>query len=183
MASGIVAARAYARALFEASTEQNTVDETLSNVLYFRDSVTSDAGFKKLISSHQINEGEKIKLANEILTAMQAQGLFASFVRLLIERKRISLYSDVAFAFQSFVDEKNNTLRGTVSTSDVLTAEQVAELEKAFGKKLKKTVKLTTKVDPALLGGLVVKIGDRTFDGSLKTALVNIKNSLERQYV
>jgi F-type H+-transporting ATPase subunit delta len=135
------------------------------------------------LTSPQLPRAEKVKIAEEFCKKAQCGEILTRFVCLLAARDRVQIISEISERFSWLVDESQSVVRGVITTADAISSSQVKELELAFGKKLKKSVKLETKEDRTLLGGLVVRIGNLTFDGSLNTALNNIQNTLERQYV
>lgn len=183
MASVSSASKAYAKALFETAQEEKTLLEVADSLEYFKEAVFKNADFRNIIESELVSTEEKIKLFDSIESQCQFSKLFSRFIRLLFVQKRIALFEAIASEFVSIKDESEGVVRGVVTTTNSITPDQINELEKTFSNKFKKTVKLAHKEDNQILGGLVVEIGDLRFDGSLKTALVNMKNSLERQYV
>ena len=105
------------------------------------------------------------------------------FFKLLTAKNRVVVIDSIRDAFQLLSDQKKGIMRGTVSTVEALSSAEAAELAKAFTKKLGKQVVLESVTDKEILGGLVVNVQGRTFDGSLKTTIRRLKDTLERQSI
>ena len=177
------AARAYAQALFELASEKQVVEKVEGDLSAFVEIVDSSRELARLIRSPQVAGADKGAIVSEIGKKAGFDGLTQRFLSLMADRSRLPLVVAAYREFRALSDEARNVLRGMVTTADVVPPEQVRDLERTFTKKFNKTVMLEASEDREILGGLVVRIGDLTFDGSLKTALKNIKHNLERQYV
>ena len=103
----------------------------------------------------------------------------ANFLNLLVEKKRAEILPDIAEAFKNMVDEEQNISHGTVTSAVELSDELLAKVKASLEKLTGKQVELSTSVDPSLIGGIVAKVGDLVLDGSIKTQLAGLKDSIK----
>jgi F-type H+-transporting ATPase subunit delta len=119
------------------------------------------------------------KVMGQLISAVQADSFLSNFLNLLVEKKRAGILPEIATEFQSLVDADQNISRGTVVSvteiSEDLRTKVQATLENITGKK----VILTTEVDPSIIGGIVAKVGDLVMDGSIKTQLAGLNESIK----
>jgi F-type H+-transporting ATPase subunit delta len=101
-----------------------------------------------------------------------------NFVNLLIDRKRIDQLPGIEMAFREKVDEIRGITRGEVVSAEALDEAEIARVKDALSKISGKQVVVTASVDPGLIGGLVAKVGDMVFDGTIRTQLNQLKESL-----
>ena len=101
-----------------------------------------------------------------------------SFVKLLIQHKRLSQAEKIIRAFSRYADEQENTIEVSVTTVDKMSDQQRQNLKKDLEKELNKKVMLNESVDPALLGGAVLRYGDTVVDGSVKQQLSLLAQAL-----
>ena len=102
-------------------------------------------------------------------------GLAANFFRLLASNRRLFAAADMIKGFKALAAQARGEVSAEVTSAAALSDAQVTELKKTLKDSVGKDVTLNTRVDPSLLGGLVVKVGSRMIDSSLKTKLQNLK--------
>ena len=119
------------------------------------------------------------KVMAKIAESVQADAIMTSFLKLLIEKKRADILPDIAEAMQGMVDKDQNISHGSIISAveidDALLGKIQATLEKLTGNK----VILETQVDPSIIGGIIAKVGDLVLDGSIKTQLNGLKESIK----
>ena len=119
------------------------------------------------------------KVMAKIAGSMQADAIMTSFLNLLIEKKRADILPDIAEAMQGMVDKDQNISHGSIVSAveldNALLEKIQATLEKLTGNK----VILETQVDPSIIGGILAKVGDLVLDGSIKTQLNGLKESIK----
>ena len=119
------------------------------------------------------------KVMAKIAESMQADAIMTSFLNLLIEKKRADILPDIAEAMQGMVDKDQNISHGSIVSAveldNALLEKIQATLEKLTGNK----VILETQVDPSIIGGILAKVGDLVLDGSIKTQLNGLKESIK----
>ena len=104
----------------------------------------------------------------------------SSFLLLLFEKGRIGFIGSINDFYQMLADELKGVARASLVSASQLTSEAIEKIRSALSKKTGKDVILQVKHDPALIGGIVTRIGDLILDGSIKTQLLNMRESLRR---
>jgi F-type H+-transporting ATPase subunit delta len=178
MSRGSVIAKRYAKALFQAANDKGLVAETESQLKLIVDVVESSAELRAFLSAPNIT------LETKKQTLIQAFGAEASpivlgTVNLLIERGREGELASVLAAYLQVAGEALGRADAHVTSSKPLSADEQAKLADKFGALLGKTVRVTNSVNPELLGGLTVRIGDTLYDGSLKGKLERLDKTLQ----
>ncbi len=174
-----ILAKRYAKALFAIGKEDGkyeTYNESLQGVagLFTSTPEVEDALTNPL---YPVDIREKVMAG--IIGSIDAEKVLGNFLTLLVQKKRAEIIPEIAEQFQIMVDDDNNISHGTVVSAVELDAglqEKVqATLEKLTGKK----VELTTSVDPLIIGGIIAKVGDLVLDGSIRTQLASLKDSIK----
>jgi len=174
-----ILARRYAKALFSLGKDEGKFEEyndTLSALaeLYqqapeVRDGLTNPI--------YPLEARRKVMTA--IADSAKADAMLTRFLGLLIDKKRADILPDIAFEMQAMVDKEKNISHGSVISAveldDALKEKIQATLEKITGKK----VLLETTVDPSILGGIIAKVGDIVLDGSIRTQLSGLKDTIK----
>lgn len=176
-------AKVYARALFELAGDKNGLASVQAEFALFIAITSSSQTLRDILSSLRVSHSEKLELLKLITEKCEYSVLFRNFLFLLVEKNRIRLIGNIWHSFQYFCDVEAGVLRGIVTTAEGISEDFLKDLQQSFSQKFKKTILLNPQVDKGILGGLVVSLGDLTFDGSLKTSLHRLKHNLERQYV
>lgn len=174
-------AKLYAKALFELAEESRSVDSFAEEFQALIEFLGETPTLEAALSAFMFSAEEREKLATEVAQKAQLSPLLGHFIRLLTEKNRILLLPQIFEAFRGLVDESKGVVRGSVTTAEALTDAEKADLSKAFGRKLNKQIILESQTDKTILGGLIVEIQGLTFDGSLKTTIRRLRESLERQ--
>lgn len=167
--SGAVAKR-YARALFEVAKERGLIDQIETELKDIVAVVNQNQELQKILSHKQIAQEEKKQLLSDLFKAHVAEETF-NLLAVLIENGRESDLAGIADAYVALANEARGIADAIVTTAKPLNEEEQARLASQFGKVLNKTLRIQTVVDPTILGGVVVRIGDRLYDGSMKRKL------------
>ncbi|MGQ0674305.1 MAG: F0F1 ATP synthase subunit delta [Hyphomicrobium sp.] len=165
----------YASALFELASEQSKVAEVEKDLATFQSLVDASDDLSRMIRSPVISAEEQDKATTAILTKFGAGALVVNFFRLLARNRRLFAAPEMARAFRSLAAKARGEVTAEVATATPLTEAQLTELKQTLKASVGKDVALATRVDPALLGGLVVKVGSRMIDSSLRTKLAGLK--------
>lgn len=174
-----VLAKRYAKALFQVGKEENALDSFNSALaemaaLYVQVPEVVDGLTNPL---YPLEAREKVM--EHLLVKMQGSAMVANFMKLLVQKRRADALPDIAEVFQALVDDERNMCRGTVTSaaplSGALNSKIKATLEKITGKQ----VLLRTEIDPAIIGGIIAQVGDLVLDGSIKTQLTGLKESIK----
>ncbi len=174
-----ILAKRYAKAIFTVGQEQgkyeeyNEVLQGLSELFITQPDVT-DA-----LTNPLYPLDIKEKMMTGIVGSMDVDNVMGNFLNLLVQKKRAEILPEIAVCYKAMVDEEKNISHGNVISaielSDELKLNVQTVLEKLTGKK----VELTTSVDPSIIGGIIAKVGDLVLDGSIKTQLAGLKDSIK----
>jgi len=173
----LVAAQ-YARGLFELALETGQLDIVSSGFMSLKE-VAEDDEFRLVIGHPQISDEEKYgMLKNGVPTASNE---LLGFFRLLVERGRIAILSEIIDEYIKLVDERENAIRVRVISAEELTVEEISKVKLMLMNRFKKTVKLTKELDPSVIAGFRVYAGDELIDTTVKKDIGDIRNLLLEQ--
>ena len=180
MASRTVAHR-YAKGLLEAvSTEASGQEQALLDQLNATvEVVQGHDGLHALVVNPAIASTDKKVIFGKIGEILQASELLARFLDVLAEKERLDHLALIALVYAELVDDHLGIVDAEVTTPVPLNTGQAAELEKSLREATGAEVRISKKTDPELLGGVVTRIGDVVYDGSLRGHLARIRERLE----
>lgn len=174
-----VIANRYADALFQISEDENIITDMYNELHTVVEIVKSNEELDNVLKSPLVAKTEKIKLI-EVLFNNKINNDLKNFLKILVEKGRISSLKAIELTFKQLLNDKSNIVEGTVMSAIPLTNEKVKELEEKLSKKYNKNITLENRVDSSILGGVLVRLGNTQIDGSVKTRLNNIKDQLSR---
>lgn len=174
-----IIANRYAEALFQLSEEENITKEIYNELHNVVDIVKINKELDNVLKSPLVSKSEKVQLI-ETLFNKKINNNLKNFLKILVEKGRISSLKSIELTFRQLLNDKNNIMEGTVISAIPLTGEKVKELEEKLSKKYNKNVTLENKVDESILGGVLIRLGNTQIDGSVKTRLDNIKDQLSQ---
>jgi F-type H+-transporting ATPase subunit delta len=174
-----ILAKRYAKALFAVSQEEGTSEayrEAL-NILgdFLEKYPESMDGLTNLLYPMELRE----KVMAHLISELQADQLMANFLNLVVQKKRADILPDIATEFQALVDADQNVSRGTIISAAKISGDLQAKVQSTLEKITGKKVILATEIDPAIIGGIVAKVGDLVMDGSIKTQLAGLNESIK----
>jgi F-type H+-transporting ATPase subunit delta len=165
----------YASALFELAQEQSqlaVVEGDLANIQALLD---ESEDLRRLVRSPVFSADNQTLALVAVLGRMGASELAQNFVKLLVRNRRLFALGDMIEAFRTLAARARGEVEADVTSAATLTQEQLEALKDTLNASLGQDVQVNTRVDPSLLGGLVVKIGSRMIDSSLRTKLASLK--------
>jgi F-type H+-transporting ATPase subunit delta len=177
-AAGGLAGR-YANALFELAQEQKALDAVSADLAGLRRAMESSPDLARLVKSPVFSAQDQAKALKAVLEKMGVHALSSKFVLLLAAKRRLSALTGVIGAYESLVAKSRGETEAEVTSARALAEGEVAELKSVLKSRLGKEPRLHTKVDPSLLGGLVVKVGSRMIDSSLRTKLDGLRSAMK----
>jgi F-type H+-transporting ATPase subunit delta len=169
----------YATALFDLAREANAIDTVKSDLDRFDALVAESADLTRLVRSPVFSEEEQVRALSAVLERAGIGGLAANFLKLVTSNRRLFAVRDMIKAFRELVAQYKGEATAEVTVAEQLKDEHVQALREALGSVSGKDVNLDIKVVPAILGGLVVKLGSRMVDTSLRTKLNAIKHAMK----
>ena len=168
----------YARAFFDIAREQNKIEEYYQELSQFDSVISQNKSLKEFLANPIFEQASKKGVVEALIGKMGLTGMTASFLRVLVDKKRIDILNDIVVCYRQLMDEALKKVRVNVKTAFPLSEEMKSfissNLEKAMGRK----VNMTVEEDASLLGGVVIRVGDTLYDGSIKNQLNNMRNLL-----
>ncbi|WP_232697899.1 F0F1 ATP synthase subunit delta [Brevibacillus daliensis] len=174
--SGAIAQR-YARALFEIADERGLIDQIEVELQDLHQAVQQVPDFEKIFMHPHIDASSKKGLLDDLFLGKVTHETL-NFLYVLIDNKREGELEEISKAYVEMANEKRGLADATVTTAKPISEEEIAQLGEQFSQLINKKLRLQSVVDPSILGGVVVKIGDRLYDGSLKTKLDNFAHQI-----
>ena len=175
--SGI--AERYAGSLFELALQSNSVAAVEAELDSFERMLAASPELTRLIVSPVFSAEDQLQAIAAIADKASIKGLAGNFLRVVAKNRRLFAVPAMIKAFRQIAAEQRGEVAAEVTSAHPLTAAQETELKAALRGVAGKDVAFTVTIDPSLLGGLVVKVGSRQIDTSLKTKLNSLKLALK----
>jgi F-type H+-transporting ATPase subunit delta len=173
-----VAAR-YARSLFELAQEAG-ITETVAGELGAVSKALDDVPeFRTFTASPIISAQQQIAALQALLPKLGAKNLTSNFVQLLAQNRRLNLLNETIIAYGQLLDKSKGLMKAEVTSAEPLSGAQAQALKDALKSTTGKDVAIDAHIDQSLIGGLIVRLGSRMVDTSLKTKLANLKVALK----
>lgn len=168
----------YAAALFDLAKESSKVSEVEADLVKFSSLLGMSDDLKSMVRSPVIAAEDQAKAIGAVLAKAGIGGLAANFLKMVASNRRLFAVSDMIKAFRAVAAKERGEVTAEVTSAVALNDAQTAELKQTLKASVGKDVTLNATVDPALLGGLIVKVGSRMVDSSLRTKLQSLKTQL-----
>ncbi|HYI03887.1 MAG TPA: F0F1 ATP synthase subunit delta [Reyranella sp.] len=169
----------YAAALFEIAKDDKQLAQVESDVKTFQGMLDSSEDLRRLVRSPVISAENQATALTALLAKAKISGLTANFLKLIARNRRLFATADMFKSFRALVARERGEVSADVASAHPLSAEQMNALQDVLKAQVGKDVQINTRVDPNLLGGLVVKVGSRMIDSSLRTKLNNLKVAMK----
>jgi F-type H+-transporting ATPase subunit delta len=169
----------YATALFELARDANLIDAVKTDLEQFDTLVAEVADLERLVRSPVFSTNEQLQALSGVLDRAGIGGLAAQFIKLVTSNRRLFAVRDIVRGYRELVAEHNGEATAEVTVAEVLKDDHVAALRSALKAVSGKDVDLNITVDPVIIGGLVIKLGSRMVDSSLRTKLNSIKHAMK----
>jgi F-type H+-transporting ATPase subunit delta len=169
----------YATALFELARDQKSVDSIKADLDRFEAMLADSADLRRLVRSPVFAAEAQLRALSAVLDQAGISGISANFLKVLIANRRLFAVTDVIRAFRALVARFKGEATADVTVAETLNDKNLDALKTALKTVTGKDVALNVKVDPSIIGGLVVKLGSRMVDSSLRTKLNSIKHAMK----
>ena len=169
----------YATALFELARDEKSVDAVRADLDKFEAMLNESADLTRLVRSPVFSADAQTKALNAVLDKAGISGISAKFLKVLTANRRLFVVGDVIRAFRALVAKFKGEATADVTVAETLSEKNLDALKTALKSVTGKDVALNVKVDPSIIGGLVVKLGSRMVDSSLRTKLNSIKHAMK----
>ncbi len=176
--TGGVAGR-YASALFELAEEANQVRQVEADLKSLQGLLDESVDLKRMVRSPVFSSDEQGRAIAAVAEKAGLAPLVVNFLKVPARNRRLFAVGDMIRTFLTLAARQRGEINANVASAHPLTDEQVATLKETLRASAGKDVNLITRVDPTLLGGLIVKMGSRMIDSSLRTKLTSVKTAMK----
>jgi F-type H+-transporting ATPase subunit delta len=173
-----IVARRYAKALLEIGLEVGTLDALVNEMAAMAEVWASSAELRNAIENPLVAHDAKKAVINEVAARLGSSTTTRHTVLLLVDRRRAKALPHVAATLRELADARKGLLRATVTTAAPLSDSYYGRLQAQLETMTGKQVVVERRTDPTLIAGVVTRIGDRILDGSLRTRLESLRDSL-----
>lgn len=169
----------YATALFELATEANAVDAVSTDLDAFSAMIAESDDLRRLIGSPAFTAEEQVAAIRALLEKASIGGLAGNFIGFVASKRRLFALPGMINAYRALVAEAKGIVSAEVTVAEEPSVKRLDEIRAALKDVAGKDVAVAVKIDPAIIGGLVVKMGSRMVDASLKTKLNSIRLAMK----
>ena len=168
----------YATAAFELAVEGGNLDAVAADLAALKAMVKASPDLARLVRAPVFSRDDQKKGMTALLTKMGAQALTLHFIRLLASKRRLFALTDIIQAFEAMAAARRGEVAAQVISARALNDRELASLKEVLKAKLGREPKVDAEVDPTLLGGLIVKVGSKMIDTSLRTKLNGLRTAM-----
>ena len=173
-------ARRYAKALLLIGKEDGKTETYREELAGFSALIERESALEQAISNPLYNAAGRKKVLKTVLEKLALSEIMKSFLTLLFDKGRFIYLSSINDFYQKLADELKGIARASLVSATELSSETVEKIRTTLSNRTGKEVILEVEEDPSLIGGIVTRIGDLVLDGSIKTQLLNMRESLKR---
>jgi F-type H+-transporting ATPase subunit delta len=171
----------YATALFELANEQSAIDAVSADLAGFKRAMDANTDLARLVKSPVFSREDQARALKALLEKMGAGKLTTQFLLLLTAKRRLFALEGIIAGYERMVARSRGETEAEIISARALGDSEIAELKAVLKAKLGREPRLNSKIDPSLLGGLVVKVGSRMIDTSLRTKLSGMRAAMKGQ--
>ena len=171
----------YANALADIALAQGAAEPAAKQLQEFGAACEQSAELRNFLASPAVSIEDKHAVIEKIASRMGASKIIRNFLLVLADHRRTALISEVIATFHEVIRQRQGMAEAEISTALELSAAQKKEMAAALGKLTGKKIETKYALDPALLGGVVVRIGDTIYDGSLRSRLNELRARLSAE--
>jgi F-type H+-transporting ATPase subunit delta len=169
----------YATALFELALEEHAIDTVKADLDRFDAMLAESSDLQRLVRSPVFTAEVQTKALSAVLAKAGIEGIAARFLKVVSSNRRLFAAPDMIRGFRTLVALHRGEASATVTVAEKPTDAHLAAIKDALKAVTKKDVQIEVKVDPSIIGGLIVKLGSRMVDTSLRTKLNAIKHAMK----
>jgi F-type H+-transporting ATPase subunit delta len=177
MVSGM--AGRYANALFELALEEHAIDAVKADLDRFDALIAESPDLQRLVRSPVFTAEQQTRALSAVVDKAGIDGLAARFLKVVSSNRRLFAVPDMIRGFRALVALHKGETQATITVAEKPTEAHLAAIKDALKAVTKKDVQVEVKVDPSIIGGLIVKLGSRMVDTSLRTKLNAIKHAMK----
>ncbi len=168
----------YARSLFEVAKERGELDEVREQLGQFADALEGDRGLQQFLFSPYFSTEEKEDGLRRVVSG--ASPAFTNFLELLVEKHRMPVVFRIRRDFERLWEDENQVLPVEITSATALDEATVRGIGDRIGQETGRRVELTARVEPDILGGLVLRVGNQVLDASIRNRLESLRRQVAR---
>jgi F-type H+-transporting ATPase subunit delta len=180
--SDIVVAKRYAKALFEVAKEKGSISQVEEELKAVAGAISGNVDLQKFLNHPGVDNKVKKDLLKQIFAGKVSEPVW-NMLQVLIDKGREDIVPALVHDYVKIANEAQGLANATVYSAFPLSENQIADIAAHFKKITGKTLRVETAIDPKLLGGIQVRIGDRLYDGSISGKLSRLAKSLQQTQV
>jgi F-type H+-transporting ATPase subunit delta len=169
----------YATALFELAVEANAIDSVSADLGRLDELIAGNADLMRLVRSPVFSSEDQLRALSAVLDKIAITGLAARFLKVVTHNRRLFAVRDMIRAYRALVARHKGEVSARVTVAEMPSDKRVAEIKDALKTVTGKDVALDITVEPSIIGGLIVQLGSRMVDASLRTKLNAIKHAMK----
>ena len=169
----------YAAALFDLADERRSLDEVASDLRALRAMLAASADFVRLIRSPVLSRGEQAKAIGVLAERAELSSLVRDFLAVIARNRRLFAVPAIIEAFLHKLAARRGEVNSQVTTAQPLSETQLATLTEQLRRSIGSRVSVDVRVDPELIGGMIVRVGSRMVDGSIKSKLQRLQLAMK----
>ncbi|MEE2716537.1 MAG: ATP synthase F1 subunit delta [SAR324 cluster bacterium] len=177
MSQGVIARR-YAKALMSLADRDQTLEPVEQSLSELAETYESSQELQGALASTKVPPAAKRAILADVLKALKPHAQVDVFARFLLSKRRLPLIPDIHRAFHRLMQERLARIEAEVTVTHPLPEEALEGLRKELSEYSGKDVSLSVNIDPAILGGVVTRIGSEVIDGSLRNQLEQVRQSI-----
>lgn len=170
-------ARRYAQALFSLAQEKAMMDQVESDLGIIMQRLADNANIRRVVEHQDIAPERKVALVQQVFGGTVSP-LTLNFVCVVVSKRREDHLREMYKQYVELANDQRGVLEAEVRSAVAMSPEQIDALASRLGNRLGKTLRLQAKVEPELMGGIVVRVGDTLLDGSVRTRLKRLRERL-----
>jgi F-type H+-transporting ATPase subunit delta len=172
----------YATALFELARDTGTLDEVAADLDALATLIAQNLDLQNFVRSPVLSADVQGKVLSALLEKMEITGVAANFVKFVASNRRLFALPDMIRSFKAMVARERGEVTAEVTVAETLAERHLAAIKEALHSITGKDVALRVEVNPAIVGGLIVKLGSRMVDASLRTKLNSLRHAMKEAH-
>ena len=173
-------ARRYAKALLMIGKEDGQTETYKEELNGIAELIRREKALEQVLTNPLYDAAGRRKVLEAIIEKLNLSKVMNSFLLLVFEKGRVGFIGSINDFYQKLADELKGVARASLVSATELSSEAVDKIRTSLSKRTGKDIVLEIEQDPSLIGGIVTRIGDLVLDGSIKTQLLNMRESLKR---
>lgn len=170
--------RRYGRAILDLAAEQNQVDPVSKNLADLAQAWEESEDLREVFENPSVSAQDRKKIVDALASRMGLSPIVKSTLKLLSDRRRTRYLPEIIDAYERLAEDRAGRVRAEVITATAMPDTYFAQLQKTLEGVTGKKVTLIKREDPSIIGGVVARVGDKVFDGSIRTRLDELKDEL-----